>query len=147
MTNSVDFQHKMILTSRMKWAKCIFFKEWQTFSSPPLWYYWWWHINTTVYRFLFVSLCPSQRVCSFISIWSIKLFEAHSLVWTPWCEVVYAVCFGWSTSLKHDLPASHPSWPPWLWWMHCFGLSLVQKRPWSISSSLQPQTSSLITRI
>lgn len=43
--------------------------------------------------------------------------------------------------------ASHPSWPPWLWWMHCFGPSLVQKGPWSISSSLQPQTSSFITRV
>lgn len=50
-----------------------------------------------------------ERDTSFIIIWSVNQCEAYSLVCSPWCEVVYAVCFGWSSSLEHySLPASLP---------------------------------------
>ncbi|XP_034549650.1 TRAF3-interacting protein 1 isoform X2 [Notolabrus celidotus] len=41
-------------------------------------------------------------------IWSVSQCESYSLVCTLWCEVVYTVCFGWSSALRHTLPASLP---------------------------------------
>lgn len=83
-----------------------------------------------------VSLCISQRETS-INIWSIRQCEACSLVCSPWREVVYAVCFGWSTSLKlTTLPLMDALfWP----------VTRAKTPCWSISSKLRLQASSLIT--
>lgn len=83
-----------------------------------------------------VSLCISQRETS-INIWSIRQCEACSLVCSPWREVVYAVCFGWSTSLKlTTLPLMDALfWP----------VTHAKTPCWSISSKLRLQASSLIT--
>lgn len=93
--------------------------DWPVFSR--------WHASAIAHgrHFPTVSLCISQRETS-INIWSIRQCEACSLVCSPWREVVYAVCFGWSTSLKHSLqlttlplvdalfwPVTHAKTPCW----------------------------------
>lgn len=104
--------------------------DWPVFSR--------WHASAIAHvrHFPTVSLCISQRETS-INIWSIRQCEACSLVCSPWREVVYAVCFGWSTSLKlTTLPLMDALfWP----------VTHAKTPCWSISSKLRLQASSLIT--
>lgn len=95
-----------------------------THLSSLIWFKFdiWWHTTAIAHglSWIFVWVWHSVK----LTVWSVF----HGVRWCM-LSALGGPCH-WSITL----PASLSSWPPWLLWILCFGLSLMQKSPWCVSS-------------
>lgn len=75
-----------------------------------------------------LSAYLSAGECSLSSLFRVWISVTFT-VWSVLHGVRWCMLSALGGPLHWSMLSQHrsPSWPPWLWWMHCFGLSLMQK--------------------